>query len=260
MPWSWGDRESDRLQGRVDASRRIAARSILPHPRGSCVAPQHEAASARRGRSRILISCQSPVSAAAILNKQSSNVSHAWAARRRNPRASSRVDVARATQEVVPCSSGTVRGSRHVSLFPPQWRQPWWRNRRSREEERRPDAVAPQLPRRTRRPRRARLQLRTPRPPPVRLRRHRHHAPRRRSQHRGMRRRKPPRRARLTKRPALRRSSLPVRPAAREPRPLHGMRRRRRPRRLPRSSSSRRSPDGAAAVERGLRNRPRTKT
>jgi hypothetical protein len=185
-----------------------------------------------------LRSFQSPVSAAAILNKQSSNVSHAYAARRRNPRASSHVEVARATQEVVPCSSGTRRGSRHVSSFPPQWRQPRWRNRRSREEERRPGAVALQLPRRTRRPRRARLQPRTPRPPPVRrpLRRHRHHA--RRSPRRGM---------RLGK--LLRRSSLPVRPAA------HPLRLRRSTR-----SSRRRPPEGATAVGRGLRNRPRAKT
>jgi hypothetical protein len=52
------------------------------------------------------------------------------------------------------------------------------------------------------------------------LRRHRHHAPRRRSQRRDMRRRKLPRRARL--RHALRRSSLPVRPAAQELRLRHG--------------------------------------
>jgi hypothetical protein len=137
----------------------------------------------------------------------------------RNPRASSHVEVARATQEVVRCSSGTRRGSRHVSSFPPQWRQPRWHRSTAaeeEEEERRPGAVALQRPRRRRHPRRARLRHRTPHPPRVRhpLRRHRHHAPRRRSQRRDMRRRKLPRRVRL--RHALRRSSQPVRPAAQE--------------------------------------------
>src|SRR5207244_2142919 len=51
----------------------------LAAPTRSRVPPQHESARVRRGRSSI--SCQSPVSAAAILNKQSSNVSHACAAR-----------------------------------------------------------------------------------------------------------------------------------------------------------------------------------
>ena len=62
------------------------------------------------------------------------------------------------------------------------------------EEERRPGAVALERPRRRRHPRRARLRHRTPHPPRVRhpLRRHRHHAPRRRSQLRDMRRRKLP--------------------------------------------------------------------
>jgi hypothetical protein len=189
----------------------------------------------------------------------------------------------RATQEVVPCSGGIRGGSRHVSSFPPQWRQPRRHNRRSREEEGRPGAAALQLPRRRHHPRRARLRPRTPRRPRVRrpLRRHRHHAPRPRWQRRGMRRRKlllrrgmrprklprpvtrlhkPPRRARLRKRHALRRSSLPVLPAAHPLRLRPPTRRRRRPRRLPRSSSRRRSPDGAAAVDPALRNRPRAKT
>jgi hypothetical protein len=169
-----------------------------------------------------------------------------------NPRASSHVEVARATQEVVPCSSGTRRGSRHVSSFPPQWRQPrWHRSTEEEEEERRPGAVALQRPRRRRHPRRARLRHRTPHPPRVRhpLRRHRHHAPRRRSQRRDMRLRKPPRRARFRKRHALRRSTLPVHPA------VHPLRLRRSTR-----SSHRRPPDGAAALNRGLRNRRRAKT
>jgi hypothetical protein len=61
--------------------------------------------------------------------------------------------------------------------------------------------------------------------------------------------RKPPRRARFRKRHALRRSTLPIHPA------VHPLRLRRSTR-----SSRRRPPDGAAAVSRALRNRPRAKT
>jgi hypothetical protein len=89
-----------------------------------------------------------------------------------------------------------------------------------------------------------------------------HRVPRRKWPHRELRHTSPHRVARLRKlagrarrkRPALRRSSLPVRPAAHpHRRGWRGTRRRRAPRRL------RKSADGAAAVARELRNRASSK-
>jgi hypothetical protein len=171
----------------------------------------------------------------------------------------------------VSCSNGT-HASRQFLSFLLRWRQPQPRNRSiSKEEERQPRAPPLQLPRLTQRlpltqrphrPRRPRhtspyrvLRRRWPR----RALRHTspHRVPRRKWPHRVTRLRKLAGRARH-KRLALRRSSLPVRPAAHPHRRWCGTRRRRGPRRLP-LSNSRKSADGAAAVARELRNRASSK-
>ena len=168
------------------------------------------------------------------------------------------------------CSNGT-HASRQFLSFLPRWRQPQPRNRSISKEERQPRAPPLQLPRLTQRlpltqrPHRARRPRHTsPHRVPRRRWPHRelrhtspHRVPRHTSPHRVMRLRKLAGRARR-KRPALRRSSLPVRPAAHPHRRWCGTRRRRGPRRLP-LSNSRKSADGAAAVARELRNRASSK-
>jgi hypothetical protein len=159
---------------------------------------------------------------------------------------------------VVSCSNGT-HASRQFLSFLLRWRQPRPRNRSISKEERQPRAPPPQLPRLTQRlpltqrPHRARRPChRHRRQEPRRRWSHRelrrtspHHVPRRRWPLRAPRRTSPHRVTRLRKlagrarrkRPALRRSSLPVRPAARPPRPWRGIDRRREPLRFRRSNS-----------------------
>ena len=176
------------------------------------------------------------------------------------------------------CSNGT-HASRQFLSFLLRWRQPQPRNRSISKEERQPRAPPLQLPRLTQR-----LPL-TQRPHRARRPRHTspYRVPRRRWPHRELRHTSPhrvplrklslrePRHTSLHrvplrkltgrtphKRPALRRSSLPVRPAAHPHRRWRGTRRRRGPRRLP-LSNSRKSADGAAAVARELRNRASSK-
>ena len=168
------------------------------------------------------------------------------------------------------CSNGT-HASRQFLSFLLRWRQPQPRNRSISKEERQPRAPPLQLPRLTQRlpltqrPHRARRPRHTS---PYRVPRRRwphrelrhtspHRVPRHTSPHRVTRLRKPAGRARR-KLPALRRSGLPVRPAAHPHRPWRGTRRRRGPRRLA-LSNSRKPADGAAAVARELHNRASSK-
>ena len=160
------------------------------------------------------------------------------------------------------CSNGT-HASRQLLSFLLRWRQPQPRNRSiSKEEERQPRAPPLQLPRLTQRlpltqrPHRARRPRHTA-PQRAPRRRWPHRELRHTSPHRVTRLRKPAGRARR-KLPALRRSGLPVRPAAHPHRRWCGTRRRRGPRRPP-LSNSRKSADGAAAVARELRNRASSK-
>ncbi len=148
------------------------------------------------------------------------------------------------------CCNGTS-ASRHFLSFLLRLRQPQPRNRRNREgnrEERRPRAPLPRLPRLTRRPllvRRLHLTRRpllTPRP----LHTYPRHGPHRKSPRRVTRLNKLPRRVRLPKRPARRRSGLPVPLVVRPPRLWRGTRRRRGPLRLQRSNS-RKSPAAVPA-------------
>src|SRR5262249_29941065 len=181
-------------------------------------------------------------------------------------------------RRVVACSNGT-HASRQFLSFLLRWRQPRPRNRSISKEERQPRAPPPQLPRLTQRLPLTQRQHRARRP----CHRHRRQEPRRRWPHRelrhtsphgerrrtlptrGPRRRWPPRELRRTsphrvtrlcklaararrKRAALGRSPLPVRRAARPPRPWRGMRRRREPLRF-RRSNSRKSPAAIPAAK-----------
>ena len=166
------------------------------------------------------------------------------------------------------CSNGT-HALRQFLSFLLRWRQPQPRNRSiSKEEERQPRDPPRQLPRLTQRlPPAQRLPL-TQRPHRARRPRHTspHRVPLRKLPLRALRHTSPHRVTRLRKlagrarrkRPALRRSSLPVRPAAHPHRRWRGTRRRRGPRRLA-LSNSRKSADGAAAVARELHNRASSK-
>jgi len=179
----------------------------------------------------------------------------------------------------VSCSNGT-HASRQFLSFLLRWRQPLPRNRSiSKEGERQPRAPPlhllrltqrlplTQRPHRTRRPHHTSPHRVPLRKLPLRKLRHTslHRVLRHTSLHRVLRHTSPHRvpRRKLAgrtrhKRPALRRSSLPVRPAAHPHRRWRGTRRRRGCRRLP-LSNSRKSADGAAAVARELRNQASSK-